>query len=121
MNDPLAGCSDIVKETAGYATLLNKLLTHLSIIRGGNNSDIIADKIRNEMFDIGTDPKEYQVNELQYEIRLGTIGDNRITSEGFENVLINRWFKIVYKRDGEDTGLRFVNMLKGNREKRKMD
>lgn len=118
MDDPLAGCNENIHNIVGISTLVNRLNTMLQLIRGDARAAVIRSSIEKEIKTIGINDREYLINELQYEVRIGTLGPNRITSEEFENVLINRWFKIVHKRDGEDVALRFVNMLKGNREKR---
>lgn len=119
LDDPLFGCSDTVQQVISIQVLVEKLLSFLQLMRTTPKGDKIFEMIEKEKKRIGINHREYVINEMLYEVRLGTLGDNRITSEAFENVLINRWFKIVYKRDGEDKALNFVVQLKKNRANRK--
>lgn len=115
INAPLAGCLPFTKSPGAYTTLIDGLFIRLAIIHGKRVSTYILDQINIEGEKIIIFKKEYVINELLYEIRIGTAGYEK---ESFETPIINQWAAKLMEQMNEDAVLEFISKLKQFRARR---
>ncbi len=104
IEDPLAGCLDIIYNEGVYVTLCNSLYLRLRIFYAKEIVDKIKSRIEKDSEDQIMPTEEYVINELQYELRFAGKG-----STDFESQILNRWSAILMKQYETDEVLDFVS------------
>jgi hypothetical protein len=122
LKDPIAGCSFTVKDNGMYSTLLDSLKVRLQCVCGmfEDVNEIIADIVV-QSTEIGTNPREFVINEMQFEVRKRMVDFTFIyRSEPYEFETL--WMKAraekLFGNAFSDKALDWVNAVRDMRGKR---
>lgn len=119
IDDPLAGCLDVVKLESNAINLFRSLSLRLQLFHKEKVCKSIGDQIIKESKTCGIYVFEYIINEIQYESRLAMRKLRKEYTDQFEEAVLKNWIKQIIKNYSEDFALEFLTKLKGNRTKRK--